>query len=192
MSRGRGRGGFSNRPFGRRAVVNLDDYSIFPKDYTVPLAPDFTAEDEALVNNQRLLVNFWVLPGSTSYRVYINSSNSSSASLKPKESLRKRLIREVGPDYFPKDLLADSLAALGVKRKTSPRKDALKASLKNLEDAEKKGGGATEEDAEERSEASEDDESVGAADYEVTGDYEDGDAEVDADGDDRGEYGGII
>jgi len=106
-------------------------------------------------------------------------------------SFRKRLIKEVGAEYFPKELLADSLAALGVKKKVSPRKDALKASLKNLEDAEKKQGSQEEAEAQEESELSED-ESVGAADYEITGgDFDEGDGDIDGDGDAR-DYGGIL
>ena len=106
--------------------------------------------------------------------------------------MRKRLINEVGAEYFPKELLSDSLAALGVKRKASPRKDALKASLKSLEDAEKKQGPQEEAEAHEDSEASED-ESVGAADYEITGgDFDDGDGDGDGGDGDARDYGGIL
>lgn len=104
--------------------------------------------------------------------------------------MRKRLASEIGAEYFPKDLLSDSLAALGVKKKASPRKDALKASLKNLEEAEKKQGPQEDPEAAEQTDVSED-ESVGAADYEIAGDFEDGDGDIDGDGD-GADYGGIL
>jgi len=178
--------------FGRRAVVNIDDYSVYPKSFEIPATPTFTSDDEVLVNNQRLLVNFWVLPGPSSYRVYLNSDTASSSARKARgsEGIRKRLIDEVGAEYFPPDLLSDSLAALGVKKKVSPRKDALKVSLRSLEDAEEKQGPQEEAEAPEASDASED-ESIGAADYEAGGDFDDGDADMDGDGDAR-EYGGIL
>ncbi len=175
--------------FGRRTVVNIDDYCVYPRvadDAFPPTA--FTAQDEALVNNQRLLVNFWVTPGPQSYRVHLNSDTASSALLKTSGSLRKRLIKEVGAEYFPKELLADSLAALGVKKKASPRKDALKASLKSLEEAEKKqvGPQAAEDAEDEEASDQSEDESVGAADYEVGAGFDD-DAEGDDDGRDYGD-----
>lgn len=77
-----------------------------------------------------------------------------------------------------------------MKKKASPRKDALKASLKNLEEAEKKHGPQEDPEAAEPSDAS-DDESVGAADYEIAGDFEDGDGDMDNDGD-GADYGGIL
>ena len=170
---------------------------MYPKDYEVPDPPEWTDLDASLVNNQRVLVNFWCSNDESNYRVRLSHSLADSdkkrdVSVLP---LRKRLIRDVGGHNVPAELLAESLAPLGVKKRMSPRKAALRQSLKSLEEAEGRGGDGAEEGGEDGEQGEEgDDDSVGAgADYEITRDFEDnGDDGADDGGGDERDYGGIL
>ena len=174
MSSSRGRFGRGGRQF-RRVAVNIDDYSVYPKDYLEKIVSSepITESEKDLVDFHRDLVNFYVSPGEPNYRVPLQRSDYEEGVLKA------RLVQQLGAESFPDELVERKIA--GVRPLLSLRKQALKQSMKNLEDAEGRGGEEEEEGGEEDADNISDSE-VSNADYEITGDFEDGGADDFGDG----------
>ena len=153
--------------------MNLDDYSVYPKDYLerVVQTPSISDAERDLVDFHRDLVNFYVSPVEANYRV-----SADETEFRP-GVVRDRLVARL-PDFFPAELLAKKIAGVRV----TTKKRALKQSLKKLEAEEGVDQGEEVDEEEEL-----DDDDVSAADYEIAGDWEDGaDWDAGADGPDDG------
>jgi hypothetical protein len=164
---------------------------------TIPL----TEEDRTLLNSQRVLVNYLLSPGDDMYmRVPLGAAEGTLSLLtdgtgsKPLP-LWKRLSAEIGPEFYPVELMTDSRSVmLGIasKKKTDVAKK--RVSLTALEQSEQTGeGDESPKSNAENVEEEDDEDSVGADDYLVHMDYEDEGARDDdyADEDQGGgDYGG--
>lgn len=200
--RGKGKGSSDviKRGSAFRPAVSSDSYDPFPDSHPVLECEPLDSKTEALINAQRLLVNHLLNPGEeTLMRVHLSTTTAAGQdSSFSKQELWKQLAKDIGPEFYPAELMTDSRSVLfGVqhKKKSSPKKNP-KTSLAALESSENKGGEEETHSPRSQVEESQDsDDSVGGDDYNIGLDFEDEGARDDYDegGDEGGgDYGGEI
>jgi hypothetical protein len=167
--------------------------------HTVQESIELSEKDLKLVNCQRLLVNYLLNPTDSVYlRVPLGTAESHLNLLTNDNGSKpipmwKNLASEIGPEYYPPELMTDSRSVLLGTSKPDSKKTLKKiASLAALESSEQKGDGEGSPKSGDEPADESDDDSVGADDYNIQMDFEDEGAGDDYDEDDGGggDYGG--